>query len=1139
MNDIFIAHFSFSSFRRKMALAAKTQALKLVICAFICLASLAYAPRLHAQSLSKDIKIENKTVAQALKTIEKNSSYSFFYNNNQINLKRRVSVRSTNRNLLGLLDKIFAGTGVKYKVIDKKIVLSTAISNEEKKAPQSASHFQAAYTIKGKVTDASGEALIGANVSEKQFPNKGIITDINGNFELKVSQKNIQLVVSYVGYDAQTLIAKAGNFVNIVMKENAKILDEVVVVGYGTQRKGNLTGSVSSVKSDKINVAPVSSVSNALAGVLPGLVVKQESGLPGGDGASLRIRGFDAPLVIVDGIERSFDDIDAAQIESISILKDGAASIYGARAGNGVVLVTTKRGVSQKPTITVNSSYTVQGITNWVRPASSYERAVMEREEHLQSGLPESTCPWTEEDIELFRTGLDPENYPNTNWFKAAFRKYAPQQNHNISVRGGSDKIKYMGYFGYNEQETMVRKGGGGYKRYNLESNMDANITKDLKVSIDFATTFENRDYPIRGLFNGANTWQDLYTSSPFYHSSYSDPTKIAWAGIDVGSILVTTNMNLSGYNKNHHVNLKTSATLAYDLHKLIPGLQAKAFVNYEYDNTYIKMFQKPVTFYIYNIYTDNYDVAGAYYQTASLNESWRRDGVLTLQGSLNYDHAFGDHHITALALCEMIDYHSNGTGAGRVNFLTPLIEEMYAGDTEGMTTTGWESEMGRVSYVGRLNYDYKGRYLIETILRADASAKFAKGHRWGYFPSVSLGWNIGDEPWMQKLKFIDNAKIRMSYGESGNDAVGNFQYLTGYSISSRPYMLNGKSNLGLSPLGLANPWLTWEKMKIYNIGLDFSLWRHQLYGTFEMFRRFRKGIPGQRYASLPSTIGVAMPTENLNNILDRGFELSLGTTGKWHGLKYDLSGNISYSRAMWDKYDEPEYTDPDQIRLVRVTGSWTDRFIGYKSAGLFTSQDEIDKLDYVYSDLGTNKNLRPGDVKYLDMNGDHVLDWRDQQVLGKGSMPHWMYGINFSLQYKNFDLMGLFQGAFGYTTYVNALADVTSLKYKLRWTEATNDPHADVPRLGGSSSNGWSSDYWGKSTSYIRLKNMSIGYSIPNSVLNKIGIEKIRLFVAGTNLWTLSSLHKYGIDPEAVSGNITRYYPQQRTYSFGVNISL
>lgn len=1093
-----------------------------VALACCCLSGTAFAQHVS-------LTMNNVTVKQAMDALKKQSGYSFVFSSEDVDTKKKISVDADNQEVGEVVRQILNGQSVTYEIKGKTIVVRSI--DQVSAATQK-------KTVTGTIVDPSGMPVIGANVMVKGTTN-GTITDMEGKFTLQVNKDAI-LVISYIGFGNQEV--KVGNqkSLSIVLKEDAEALEELVVVGYGTQRKGNLTGSIAEVKSEKLTIAPISSVSNALAGVLPGLVVKQTSGLPGSDGSSLRIRGFDSPLVIVDGIESSFDNIDANQIESISILKDGSASIYGARAGNGVVLVTTKRGSNQKPTITVNSSFTLQGISKMTKPADSYQRALMEREEHIQSGQPESTAPWTTEDIEHFRIGDDPLRYPNTDWYDVVFRNFAPQQNHNISIRGGGDKVKYMGYFGYNDQETMVKKGGGKYQRYNLQSNMDASITDDLSMSVDINSAFEDRDFPIRGLYNGAHTWADLYSTKPWYPAELPDPTKVAWGGTDVGSVAATTNIDISGYNKSRIQDLKTSASLVYDFKKIIPGLKAKIFCNYIMIHAYYKNFQKPVLYYTYDYDDQSYTLAGSFNGSASLGESYSKNTTFTQQYSLMYDRLFKEkHHVSALALYELIDYHSNGLGAGRVNFITPLIDQMYAGSTEGMTTNGSESEMGRVSYVARLNYDYAGKYLIETILRVDASAKFAQNNRWGYFPSISLGWNIGEESWMKRLGYIDNLKLRASYGQSGNDAVGNFQYLNGYALGTYPYMFNGESVQLLYSTGLANPYLTWEKMKIYNLGLDYSLWSRKLYGTIEGFYRLRDGIPGTRISSLPSTFGASLPVENLNAISDRGFEFSLGTTGNFRELKYDLNGNISWSRAKWYKYDEPVYSDPDQDRLYRQTGVWTDRICGYVSDGLFTSEEEIKSLDYVYKDLGGNDNLKPGDIKYKDLNGDHVLDWRDQKEIAKGNMPHWMFGLNIGLQYKDFDFTGLFQGAFGYSTYIDALTFPTTLKFDQRWTQENNNPNAEVPRLGGAASNGWGSDYWYKNTAYVRLKNLSIGYNIPKVIIQKIGLQKVRIYFAGTNLVTFSSLDKYGVDPEVNSGAISRSYPQPRTYSFGINLSL
>ena len=1083
-----------------------------------------HAINLNSQNTRVTVRASNTSLKEVLNTIEKQTDYLFVYNNN-VNTNLKVAVNETNQPVKQILDNLLPSIGLSYVQEGSYIVVSSSPKDDVK---------QQKVTIKGIVTDTKGEPIIGANIVEKGTTN-GTITDIDGKYSIETALSSI-LQITYIGYNSQDIPVNNRKAINIQLKEDTQAIDEVIVVGYGVQRKGNLTGSVSAIKTEKLTTAPIANVTNALAGQLPGLQAKQNSGKPGSDDTSLSIRGFGNPLVIVDGVESSFNNIDPNQIESISILKDGAASIYGARAGNGVILVTTKRGQDQKPTITYNGSFTLQGVTDMVKPASSGQRTQMEREAHLQSGQPEAGAPWTAEAVEKFFAGNDPA-YPNTDWFDYVFRKWAPQQNHNLSVRGGSNKIKYMGYFGYTDQQTMIKKNGGDYKRYNIQSNMDAAITDRINLSIDLTLTYEDRNFPVRGMENDGYLWQDLYNTKPWYPSLLPDPTKLAWGGIDVGSVAATSNSDLTGYNHNKLRDLRGSVSLSYDF-KYIKGLTAKAFINYIDNEQYVKEFTKPIKYYTYNTATDTYNYAGNFKEKAELRERMYRNSILTQQYSFNYNNLFNDtHRISGLALFESIDYSNNNFMAYRKDFLTPSIEQLYAGSTSGMSNDGSASEMGRASFVMRINYAFKDRYLIETILRADASAKFPKDSRWGYFPGVSLGWVASQESFFKQLTFIDNLKLRVSYGQSGNDAVGNFQYLSGYAMRGT-YLLGDTPVSGLYSTGLANPLLTWEKMSIYNGGVDFSFLNRKIHGSIEGFYRQREGIPATRIQSLPSTFGSALPQENLNSLNDRGFELNLGTAGKTGNLSYDLNANISWSRSKWDHYEEPDYEDPDQRRVYQQSGQWTDRVFGYVSEKLFTSQEEIDALDYTYSALGGNHSLRPGDIKYKDLNGDGVLDWKDQKDIGMGTMPHWMYGFNVELRYRDFDFSALFQGAFGY--YTNAsLGFETEVKYNERWTQENNNPNALIPRLGGSSSNGWTSDYYYKSTSYLRLKNASLGYNISDRILDKVGVNQARIYVAGTNLFTISNIRKYGIDPEAPNiGNKLMYYPQQRTFSFGLNLS-
>lgn len=1005
----------------------------------------------------------------------------------------------------------------------------------------SLSFAQQKIIVNGNVFTENNVPLAGVSINVKGSSG-GTTTNAEGKFTIQVN-KGTTLVLSFVGYEEKQVFVKNEKSVgNIQMVSMTSALGEVVVIGYGIQKKATVTGAISSVKGEQLSVAPLASTTNTLAGRLPGLISLQSSGQPGADAAALSIRGFGNALVIVDGAEVDFNNIDPNTIESISILKDGAASIYGARAGNGVILVTTKRGKNEKPTITFNSSYTLQGITTMPKPVSSGQFTEMASETWLQSGMPAATVPYTPEQIQKYYKGTDPL-YPNTDWYNVLIRKWAPQQQHNLSFSGGNEKIKYYGFLGYLNQGSIWRKSGGDYSRYNFQSNVDAQITDELSLQFDFSTIVEARNSTNRLQSAGPTIWQDFWNTSPLYPATLPDPTKISYAdGRGTGGAHVTSNRDISGYNDRDDQNIKGTISLNYNV-SAVKGLSAKSFINVIQNYGTSKGFFKPYTFYTYDPDSKIYRVAGGAGTFASLGIGKDESRVIISQFSVNYDRIFNkDHHIKALGLYEAIDYSSDNISALRQNFLTPAIDQLFAGSTNGMYSNGSATEMGRKSYIGRLNYSFKNKYLVETSLRADASAKFPSNERWGYFPSISVGWRIDQENFMHKFKNLDNLKIRLSYGESGNDGVSNFQYLSGYQYGST-YVFGGTAQQGLVSKGLANPYLTWEKIKIYNFGTDFSFWNRKLYGEFDAFYRMRSGIPATRITTLPSTFGSSLPPENINSLNDRGFELRLGTSGVINkDFSWDVDGNISWSRSKWDHYEEPDYKDPIQARN-KQSGRWTDRVSGYLSDGLFTSQDEINNLTF-NQDSRNNISLKPGDIKFKDINGDGVLNWKDQVEIGKGTTPHWMLGFNTNLNYKNFDLSVLFQGAFGYYDYIvlqhGGLVS-PAIMYNERWTQANNNRNALVPRLGGGAAINYSlgSDYWYKKAGYLRLKVLSLGYNIPKNVLNKIRFDQVRIYIAATNLLTFDKLKKYALDPEAPSGQAGFYYPQQKTITFGINLSL
>jgi len=1108
--------------------------LTVLLCAF---AFIQVSAASFGQAITLNVK--NLPFEQLLANLSQQSGYHFLYRKKIIERSKPVSVVLKEVSLEEALKKCFAEEPFTYVIksnnviiVDKPAIVETVpVANSPQKK----------VDVSGTVTDEKNQPMPGVSVGIKGTL-RGAITDKDGKFVITGVNEDAVLVFTFVGYSKREVQLGGQTSINVSLSPRDGNLNEVVVVAYGTQAKKDLTGAISTAKSEELTAAPVASTTNTLAGRLPGLISKQEGGQPGYDAASLSIRGFGSALVIIDGVESNINNIDPNQIETISILKDASAAIYGARAGNGVVLITTKRGNSGKPVFTYTGSYTLQGITQMPKPVSAGQYAELKSEAWLQSGQPASNVPFTEEQIQKYYQGTDP-NYPNTDWYSILVRNWAPQYENNISVRGGSEKIKYYGFLGYLNQQSMWRMNGGKYQRYNLQSNIDAQINSNLTMQFDLSSVVEARDNPNRPQGAGSNNvWQDFWNTLPIYPAILPDPTKVSYAnGSGTGGAHVTTNSDISGYDNLNSQNLKGTLALVYKT-PFIKGLSAKALINYLQDYNYERSFSKPVKFYTYDYAANTYTQAGSLNAAAALAITNSRSQVITGQASLSYDNTFhnNDHHVQALALYEAINYGTSYESAGRTNFLTAAIDQLFAGNSAYQTANGSATQAGRQSFVGRVNYSYLGRYLFESTIRADASSVFPPGKQWGYFPSVSLGWIVSGEKFMDKYTgTIDELKIRTSYGQSGLDNVGNYQYLTGYQFGGT-YLIGANPQPGLISSGLANPDLTWERIKTYNIGVDFSLWKRKLYGTAEGFFRELTGIPATLVTTLPSTFGATLPPVNINSLNNRGFELQVGTAGHAQDFSWNIAANVSWSRAKWQHYEEPDYTDQDQRRISQQSGHWTDLIYGYKSDGLFTSQAEINALKFD-QDGQHNSTLRPGDIKYVDVNGDGVLNYKDEVNIGMGTVPHWMEGLNASLKYKDFDMAMLWQGAMGFYTNVNLLAGsltYPSQVYQLRWTQQNDNPNALIPRLGGAATNGLSSDYYYRNASYARLKSLAIGYTLPKKIMQKAGFSQLRLYLAGTNLLTFSGISKYGFDPEAPSGQAGRYYPQQRTLSLGLNAS-
>ncbi len=1011
-------------------------------------------------------------------------------------------------------------------------------------------------SLSGTVTDESGEPLIGATVLAKGTI-QGTITDIEGKYQLTVADDVTTLVFSYVGYASQEVEIEGRTTIDVIILESTSTLDEVVVVGYASQRKINLTGSVSTISAKEIVSVPSANISQSLAGKAPGLLSLQSQGAPGDDLTQLSIRGFDAPLVLVDGIQMDWDRIDPNEVQSISILKDASAAIYGARAGNGVILITTKRGTSGKPTIEYTGNISYAEPTFLPEFVDSWQFAELLREGEFNQDLP---FTYSENDIETFRNGGDPD-FPNTDWHEAMFRHWAPMQTHNLGVRGGTDQVKYYVSGGYLDQASIYKSGDLNFNRYNIRSNIDAQISDNLNLSLDVSYRTELRDQPQTAL---SDNWSDLQLARPERQATIPDPDLgAAYAGFNVRSPVAQTFQSYTGFIDDRREYITGRLGLTYKLPG-IEGLEAGAFMNYLLNNTYKKTQDRPFAVLDYDFASDSYSSFGVNGQN-SLNEETSKFTQFYPMVTINYSRTFGDHSVTGLLLAEWIDGEEIFFTAGKIDLLSLELPFLFAGSPENISATGFTVEEGRTSYAGRLNYGYKGKYLLEGTFRFDASHKFPKGSRWGFFPSVSAGWRLSEEPFLADADWLDNLKLRVSFSQAGEDNVAAFRFLQGFNIRSAigPTLINERYIFGstayrlLASTGLANPDITWLDMTTYNIGLDGEFLNGLFGFEFDAFYRKVDNIFGKPLETFPSTFGAELPELNLNSTEDKGIELKLTHYNRINqDFNYSVGAMISLTREKYTDFSEPPYDDADERRIFQLTGNRTNRLIGYKTDGIFMSQAEIESHN-VDQDQANNATIRPGDIKYIDLNGDGVINFRDQDEIGYGSFPDAVFALNFGISYKGLSLSALFQGAsqFNHVNQIHPMVNFGKpwqFHYNHRWQPDPNNrdeninPEARLPAIlgdgvGRSPHNEKVSDFWVADGTYMRLKNLNLSYSLPTNLTEKTGFQDIRISFSASNLLTFSNMgiFKNSIDPEAIGGGASRFYPPVKTFGFGLNLIL
>ena len=1033
-------------------------------------------------------------------------------------------------------------------------------------------------TISGMISDENGP-LPGATVVVKNTTN-GTQSDFDGNFSLSGVSTGDTLEFSYIGYETYELVYEPNMELSIVLVEDAKALDEVVVVGYGTQKKSSLTGSVVKVDSEQLTQVSVANSTELLAGRVAGVITKQTTGIPGSDNTTLNVRGFGSPLVLVDGIEMALARIDPNDIESINILKDASAAIYGARAGNGVILITTKRGKIGKPQISYTGTMSFQQPVVWRNNVNGGEFVEMQNEGGAAS--------YTPEEIQSYKN-QDP-GYESYDWERTVFRTWAPMNQHSLTASGGSEKVKFFTSLGRLYQSGSFRSGDLNYGRTNVRSNVDFDINENLTIGLDLSYRKDKQSEP--GQPQG-NIYNAFIVSEPILPPVIPGRPELAansGGGFNNRAAYGTSQRSLSGFVDRFGEVFNGRIQMEYKIPQL-KGLSVKGTLTYLSDNLQTKDLNKRMQVYEYNKDTQEAIAVG---QAGSddLEESLRQFKRLYPTLSINYENTFGDHEVKGLLLTETIDEETIRFGGYRRDLLTTELPFLNLGSELGIQNSGDAIEFGRSSVVGRINYGYKNKYFLESSFRYDASSNFAEESRWGFFPSASFAWRISEEDFIKDIDAINSLKIRLSYSKTGNDKifVDNeeqfFRYLEAFSIQSIPESFSygsgpylfGNSGLStaISTTGLANPNVTWRSLTTYNFGIDAQLFDGLLGIELDVFYRDQEGIFATPLAEFPSTFGATLPQENQNSTSNRGFDLVLTHKNKIRDFTYDVALSFGLARERYEYWpvdkdirafaeNETELNDPEFINrfnLIQLrSGNWRNRNIGYRSNGIFMSQAEIDAhpVDQSLVAGGTgNSQVIPGDIRYVDLNGDNFIDWRDQDEIGRGGLPDMTYGINLNAAYKNFSLSMLFQGASGFNfTFGNQIRNILinnvvpyKFQYDYRWTPDPNDPgvninpNAQLPAstaANANANNSVVSDFWVQDGTYLRLKNFNFGYELPTNIKDLIGVERFRLFLSGSNLitWNRLGIYKGSFDSEGPAQQDGTTYPLIRTISYGINLSL
>lgn len=1000
--------------------------------------------------------------------------------------------------------------------------------------------FAQIKSINGTVIDATGEPLIGVNVSIKGTT-VGTITDLDGKYVLQAPNNNAVVVFSFIGYKTEEVVVGTQTVINMTLKEDTQLIDEVVVVGYGVQKKVTVTGAVASVAGEELKASPTTNLSNAMVGRMPGVIGWQRSDEPGGGGTTIRIRGTNSlgsndPLIVIDGVPGrtgGLNRINPNEIESMSVLKDAAAAIYGSRAANGVILITTKRGKEGKPTLTYNGSMGFSQPTRIPELADAFEYATMVNEIDKYSGR---APRYSEEDLRLYKDGSDPWGHPNTNWYKETIKDYSPMYRHDLSISGGNDRQKFFISFAANGEDGIYKNSANRYDQYSVRANLDMKINNYLDIAYGTINRLQVTNYPARG---AGDIFSSMVRSKPILPAYW--PSGEPGPDIEYGDNPVVRATPATGKDlyKEYFIQNTLRATLK------VPGVEGLTLVgtgSYDQHFKNRRRFETPFTLYTWDGNPEHKltpALKGVSQPQLEERREDQNDWMLNLVAT--YDRTFGNHNVGLTLGVEGQENSYRLVRATRKYFISDTLDEINNGSVTDMETEGYSWKESRINYFGRASYNYLERYLVEFVFRYDGSYRFPKDKRYGFFPGVSAAWRASEEEfWKENLSFINYFKLRASVSQTGSDYLldsdGNLdrsiQYLNTYGFGTE-YMFGTAFQKTLYPTRTPNPNITWEVGTTYDLGFEFKFLDNRLSLESDLFYQKRTNMLIYRNASLPQISGITLPRENIGEMENRGVEGLLSWNDRAGKVEYDLSLNMTYAQnklLFWDETPGiPEYQ--------KRTGKRVNTELWYIADGVFNTQEELDSYPHW-------ANARTGDIKFVDVNKDGVINADDRVRANKNSEPPFMFGLTGGLRWNNFDFKALFQGAMGGITYIwreraGEAGNYYKFMYEKRWTE--ENPMVEHPRAYNRENEYWAKNgtdqkntYYQFKTDYLRLKNIEIGYTLNFPAIRNVGIQDLRLSVTGTNIFTIDNVKVQ--DPEA--NDTGREYPQRRIWNFGVSVT-